>query len=180
MSAAIDHNKDRLKQVYDKYRNLHMSRDYYACRLALYQRYNLVYEIALAVGTSGAVGAWYIWQTATGMVTWAVVGGLISVLAVIKPILQLPKQIESYSKLYVAYSELYYDYKNLIDEVEVAGGLSLAMEETLKAAQGRYKDLALKDEPKPSEKLLQRCQADVNRKVPKFKSWYPEHIGEKA
>jgi hypothetical protein len=179
MSSKIDRNKDRLKQIYDKYRNLHMSRDYYACRLALYQRYNLIYEIALAVGTSGAVGGWYIWQTSAGKITWAVAGGGIALLAVIKPIVQLPKQIESYSKLHVAYSDLYYVYKTLIENVEVAGGLTAAMEETVKSARSRYNDLALKDDPTFSTKLLQRCQGEVNRKVDKFAIWYPAHIGEK-
>lgn len=179
MSAAIDHNKDRLKQVYDKYRTVHMSRDYYGCRLALYQKYNFFYEIVLAVGTSGAVGGWYMWRTEVGRTTWAVAGGLVALLAILKPIVQLPKQIENYSKLYVAYADLYYDYETLIEDVEVAGGLNAEMEEALKSARSRYKDLALKDDPNPSQKLLRQCQAEVNRKVPTFANWYAARVGGK-
>lgn len=175
MSSQIDTNKDRLRRIYDNYRTVWMSRDYYGCRLDLSQRYNLWYEVVLALGASGsAVSGWYVWQTQAGGAAWAFIAGASALLAVLKPTLQIPKQVERYSKLYTGYSDLAYDYGKLVDDITATGGITQEMREILNKAEARFKDLSLQDDPKPSEKLLRRCQDGVRKRVQNFEVWYPK------
>ncbi|HEX8475082.1 MAG TPA: hypothetical protein VF666_13715 [Pyrinomonadaceae bacterium] len=175
MSSPIDKNRERLKRVYDNYRTARMSREYYACRLSFFQNCNFWYEIVLAIGTSGsAISGWYVWQTATGKTVWAILTGAAALLAILKPALQLPKHIEQYSKLHTGYSSLSYDYGKLVDDIKATGGITREMTKSLNKAEERFKELALQDDPKPSEKLLRDCQGKVKKHVPPFAVWYPE------
>lgn len=149
-----------------------MSRDYYACRLAQVKRWNFMYEIVLAVGTSGTVAGWYLWQTPAGKTSWALFAGLVAILSILKPILQLPKEIERYSKLHTGYSALFYDLREHVDEIQNDGGITESREKSLKEARKRLLDLALQDDPKPSSRLLRQCQAEVNRLIPSFDEWH--------
>jgi hypothetical protein len=176
MSSRLDTNQDRLRRIYDDYRTVWMSREYYACRLSRYQRYNLVYEVALAVGASSTVAGWYIWQTPAGKTSWAVFAGVVAVLAIIKPILQLSKEIERYSKLFVGYSDLFYDYRYLVDAIKVKGGITKELRELTPKAENRYKELALQDDPKPSKRLLLSCQREVQKKAAPFRDWCPRPV----
>ena len=175
MASPIDSNKGRLRRVYDNYRAVWMSRDYYACRLDYLQKCNLWYEIVVAIGASGsAVSGWYVWQTQAGAFVWALIAGAAALLAILKPILQLPKQIERYSKLYTGYCDLTYDYGKLVDDVRATGGITPEIRELLEKSEERFKDLSLQDDPKPSEKLLRKCQEGVKRRTPNFEEWYPK------
>lgn len=174
MSSAIDRSRTHLKRIYDDYRDVLMSRDYYACRLVLFKRWNLVYEVLLAVGTSGAVAGWYLWQRPAGRTSWAVFAGLVAIMSVLKPILQVPKAIERYSKLHTAYCDLAYDFRELVDDIQSYGGITQAMTDSLAKAKRRYRDLTPQDDPKPASKLLRKCQAGVRKKVPSFDEWCPK------
>ncbi|MGH8491442.1 MAG: hypothetical protein ACREXS_21930 [Gammaproteobacteria bacterium] len=174
MSSSIDRSPIYLKRIYDDYRNVLMSRDYYACRLVLLKRWNFVYEILLAVGASGTVAGWYLWQTPVGKTSWALFAGLVALMSILKPILQVPKAIERYSKLHTGYCDLVYDFRELVDDIQSYGGITQTMRDSLAKAKGRYRDLAPQDDPKPSAKLLRKCQAEVKKKVPSFEEWCPK------
>lgn len=177
MASPIDNNRARLRRIYDNYRTAWMSRDYYACRLHYFRRCNQWYEIVLAVGASGSgLSGWYVWQTRAGVVVWAVIAGASALLAILKPILQIPKQVERYSKLYAGYCTLTYDYEKLVDEIKATGGLTPEMRELREKSEERFKALSEDDDPKPSEKLLRQCQEGVRRRVEKFDDWCPKPI----
>lgn len=174
MSSSIDRSPIHLRRIYDDYRNVQMSRDYYACRLVLFKRCNLVYETLLALGVSGTVAGWYLWQTPAGKTSWALFAGLVAIMSILKPILQVPKAIERYSKLQTGYCDLFYDQRELVDDIQINGGVTEAMTDSLAKSKERYRALALKDDAKFSQRLLRKCQAEVNRRVPSFKDWCPK------
>lgn len=162
----------RLRRIYDDYRTVQMNREYYACLLVRYKRWNVVYEIILAVGASGgAVAGWYLWQTPTGKPIWTAFAGAVAILSILKPIVQLPKQVDRYSRLHSGYTSLFYDLRALVDDIGDSGGINEAMAEPLARVQKRYQDLALLDDPKASSKLLSKCQQDVNRRCSSFAEW---------
>lgn len=176
MSSQPDTNRDRLKRIYDNYRNVEMSRDYYACRLKRFKDYNRAYEIIIAIGSSTTVAGWLIWQTEIGKVSWAIFAGIVAVLTIIKPILQLPKEIERYSKLHTGYCDLYYDYRHIVDEVKAGGGITKKLSESTAKAENRYRELALQDDEKPSMRLLRKCQTAVKQRVDSFDKWWPSQL----
>lgn len=180
MSSTLDTNQHRLRRIYDDYRTAQMNRDYYACRLETLKTYNRYYEIAIAIGTSTAVAGWHVWQTPAGKTVWAFFGALVAVLTIVKPILQLAKDIERYSKLHTGYSDLFYDYRHIIDEVKARGGINKQTAGAAAAAEKRYRDLALQDDPKPLAKLVDECFAAIEARSEPFDKWRPVPAGVEA
>src|ERR671920_372235 len=82
--------------IYDDYTNALAFNKYNAQRLATYRRWNLCLDIVVALGASSVVGSWAIWQSEAGAPFWAIVAGVAAALAILAPILQLPKSIEKY------------------------------------------------------------------------------------
>lgn len=172
----------QLEEVYDNYRTSLMNAKYYASRLTSFRIYNRIYEIILALGMSSAIAGWSFFQEWTfGKKAWAIFSGLVTVLAVLKPILQLPSQIERYSKLHIGYTNLYYDSVNLVSRIneskkEISESKSIPPEilQTREATQKRFKDLALQDDIKISKPLLRKCYDEVNAEIPVKYLWYPE------
>jgi hypothetical protein len=174
MSSPLDNNRTRLKHIYTDYRNVRLSRDYYACRLTSFRRWNRFYEIVLALGATGSVAAgWYIWRTSYGQPVWAVFSGLAAVLAIIKPILKIPEEVERYSKLFTGYAGLTLDYQEIVDGIKERGGIPPEMNENIVKASRRIKELALQDDPQPSKELLRKCQQSIKEVVPVFNDWLP-------
>lgn len=174
MSSPADKNPDRLRRLYNNYRTTRMSRDYYACRLDYLQKCNVWYEVVLAIGAGGsAISGWYVWKTSAGAWVWAFIAGASAVLAILKPILQIHKQVERYSKLHTAYCDLTYDYEKLVDDIKATKGITQQSRESIDKTEDRYKELALQDDPKPGDKLLRECQLKVMKSVPDFEVWYP-------
>jgi len=164
-----------LKEIYGDYRTVFMNEKYYRYRLTRFRNYNLAYEIALAIGASSTIAAWSIFHDwAAGKKLWAVYSGLVALLAILKPILQIPSQIERYSKLHVGYKDLFYDLDQMVDDIRAAETITEEMLKTRAAAKKRYKDLALQDETNVSRKLLEKCfnEVLVEKSVEDF--WYPE------
>lgn len=172
MSSPVDTNPARLKQIYDNYRDVLLSSDYYACRLVYLKRCNLYYEIILALGASGGlVAGWYIWKTSYGQPVWASFSGVAAVLAILKPILKISEEVGRYSKLYTGYADLAYDYKQLVNKIKIKGGISEELRREAVSAEKRFKSLSVDDDPRPSEKLLRKCQQAIKQRVPKFDDW---------
>jgi hypothetical protein len=84
---------EHLLRVYDDYRTARMNQKYYARRLSTYKRLNLTFEGALGVGTSGTIGSLAIWQTAIGTFAWALIAGATAIIAVLKPIIPISKEL---------------------------------------------------------------------------------------
>ena len=174
MASQLDANRIRLKNLYDQYRTARMNREYYGCRLHSYQQINLIYEIVLALGTSSAVAGFYFWKTEAGKEMWAAFGVVVVILSVLKPVLQLSKKVERYSRLHAGYGALFYDLKGVVDDAREAGGLDPKMKELIDKAGVRYRELGVEDDPKASDKLLRKCQESVKRSTPPFQEWWPE------
>ncbi|HEX8138504.1 MAG TPA: hypothetical protein VF544_13130 [Pyrinomonadaceae bacterium] len=169
----------RARAFYDDYRTAFMNHRYYECRLDTYKKWNLYYEIGLAIGTSGTVAAWYLWKTPLGAAVWPVIAGAVAVMSILKPLLNLSKRVETYSKLYVGYTELFYDLQQVKKKIEASGSVTDEILEPYAQADERFKKLALEDE-KAKEKLLNNCVAYVKKRNPPFEQWYQSHIVEEV
>ena len=104
-----------LRDLYDEYRTALMNREYYSCRLASVRTQNRILEIIIAVGTSSAVASWTIWQTEE--VVWTSIAAVVTLLTIVKPIIDYPKSIERYSKLFVGHGDVYYDLDRVVKRV---------------------------------------------------------------
>lgn len=165
--------RERLLQLYKTYRTALLNRKYYASRLTTFRKWNMALEIALAVGTSGTIGAWAVWSRGDGRYAWTIIAGLAAILAILKPILALPKQIERYTKLFAGYSDLYYDLEQMADEVRVSEGLRAETGKSYQRALDRFRKLSTDDDAKPDETLRWKCYRQVLTEIPAAALWLP-------
>jgi hypothetical protein len=165
---------DCVKAINNTYRTALMNRKYYGYRLSLMKTWNVVLEIIIAVGTSSAVGAWAIWKsTSVGENTWAILAGLATLFAVVKPFLNLSKHVEKYTKLFVGHGDVYYDLQTIATDLARVRDYTDEMHEAFKRALERIKKLALDDDPKINEKLRKRYFEEVNKEIPVGSLWWP-------
>lgn len=165
----------RVKAINDLYRSALMNKKYYEGRLSSYQRSNKMFEILLAVGTSTAVAGWGVWKvTNVGAVVWAALAGAAALAAVIKPILQLGREVERYSKLHFGYCSLFYDLDAMTFELRHSQVLPETAWSAFLQIRKRNNDLGLHDELKPKRTLLKKCQAEVLIEIPAGSLWLPK------
>ncbi|OGD12385.1 MAG: hypothetical protein A2Y86_03305 [Candidatus Aminicenantes bacterium RBG_13_62_12] len=172
---------DCAKSINDAFRTALMNRKYYGHRLTVTRSWNVALDIIIAVGASSAVGTWLIWKKSpAGENAWAMIAGLAALLAVIKPFLNLPKQLEKYSKLFIGHGDVYYDLKAITTELARVRDYTPKVQEAHGKAFERIKQLAPEDDPKIKEKLRRRFFEEVNREIPVESLWWPKKPGRKG
>jgi hypothetical protein len=160
--------------MYNTYRTAAMNEKYYANRLSHLTNWNRYYEIALAIGTSTAIASWAVWEAnSTAKTVRAIFSGLITLLAIIKPFLKLPEQIEKYSTLHTGYRALYLNLDSIVSTIRRRNGVTSEVQKLFDAAQEQYRSLALNDAVNINQKVLEQCQRLVNREIPVESLWYP-------
>ena len=171
-NAAYEQTVRELTYLYDSYRNTLLNRKYYGYRLGAFQAWNRGLEVVIAFGGSAAVGSWVVWEQQVGSFAWAAVGGLTTLIAIAKPVFDLPARIERYSKLFVSYGDAYYDLREIVTRT-TAGGLTPEQVGKYEAALARLRQLAANDDPRPNIRLASRCQTEVNSEIPAHTLWIP-------
>jgi hypothetical protein len=177
--AVVPNNRALLKQIYSLYRTVLLNQLYYSERLASFQRRNKIFEIFQALGTSSTIGAWGIFRDGSGKNVWIVIAGIASIISIIKPFLQWPKEIERYGQLSLGHSTLYLDVKRIVDRIAVDQGINDSTMKEIDGALNRYKDLALKDDPKPNIKKVQQFEDRVNQQISIKNLWMPSKNDKK-
>ena len=175
-------NRDELKKIYDKYREVYMNEKYYAHRLTTFSKWNDIYEGTLAIGASGTIASWPFFQKSEiGKNIWIIFGGVIAVLVVLKPFFKLAQKVESRSKLYIGYRDLRFDLEQLVDDIQANGfNITQEIKNTFIAANKRYKSLGLEDEINPVKKLVDKYFEEVNSEIPSFSIWSPQAQDQSA
>jgi len=136
--------------------------------------WNAALEIVIGVGTSSAIGAWAIWKsTSVGENVWAVLAGLATLFAIVKPFLNLSKHVEKYTKLFVGHGDVYYDLRTITTELARSRNYTDKMDEAFGRALERIKQLAPDDDPKVNEKLRRRFFDEVKKEIPVESLWWP-------
>jgi hypothetical protein len=172
MDAAT--SRGYLKNIHDEYRTALLNKKYYGARLQRYRRLNRMLEILIAVGAAGsAIAGFSVWQQGYGVTVWAVISGTSIVLATIKPLLDLPAQIERYAKLTGEYAKVSETYRNIEQDITAAKGLKTEQLETFNQIRRRAVELAELDDPDPDQSIVQKAYDDVNREVPAATLWMP-------
>jgi len=152
--------------VYDLLRLSSLNMKYYSRRLARIERLNLGIEIFLAFSASSAIAGMFL-TTGWGKAVWGSVGGLSSILLVIKPFLNLPKRIREYETVLTGYRALHND----LTEIKVMITQRRAYDATIKAdfrrAMKRHGLLVTKSPETTENAILKgKCEAEVLHQYP--------------
>src|SRR5438270_2841640 len=171
--AVVPNTRALLRQVYDLYRTALLNQLYYSDRLASFQSRNKFVEIIQALGMSSTIGAWGIFRNGTGKYVWIVIAGIATIISIIKPFLQWPKEIERYGQLSLGHATLYLDIKHTVQRIAVDQDIKDSTIKEIESAVNRYKELALKDDPKPILKKVQQFEDRVNQQIRVKDLWKP-------
>jgi hypothetical protein len=172
-----DNTSALLNEIYDIYRTAALNKNYYGEMLARYQLRNTWLEIAIAIGTasSGVSGAVALLNKFEyGSLLWGFFTAIASLLAIAKPILQLNKQVERYSKLFAGHLENFMNLQLLVTKIRRSRKLTAEMIEQFERAELRFVELSRGDDPKTVRKLHERCERDVRQAIPDLILWYPK------
>jgi hypothetical protein len=135
---------------------------------------NLTYEIVLAVGTSSAVAGFSFWQEAAGKTIWAAIGGLTTLLAIVKPVLNFPATLRRKQELLSSYMILDHDLNAIGIAVQQKRKFDKSARNRLARALQRKSELVGKDaESSVNERLRRRCYDEVLRELPSEAFYIP-------
>lgn len=162
LPEAVRRRRHNLEQMN---KTVLQKRYYNAHQLRLVKRINLYYEVFLAVGTSSAVGAWAILRNPVVSNFWAVFLGLITLLSVLKPILQLSGQIQRYSEAYIGYTDLSFVLKDLLAQIDLNRKVGAQIDKLFDRAQDKLRGLARLDDPRPRRRVFQRSGFEASREI---------------
>jgi hypothetical protein len=171
----LDPLRVQLRYIYNAYRTGLLNKKYYGEKLVNCQRYNLYMELAIALGAtgSGGVAGLAIWGTITGKFAWLVISGVATVLSVIKPVMQLGKEIEKYTKLYSGHTTIYLELKSIVEDIERSKSVTTKIEDRYETIRTQAKELGGLDDPRQNEGLVRKLQGEVNLEIPQERLWVP-------
>jgi hypothetical protein len=165
----------RVKEIYDTYRTSLLNAKYYGCKLSSLRKYNFILEAIVAVGAAGSgVAGWQLWDAPGWKPVYLVIAATASLLAVLKPLSQISKQIETYSKLFGAHTSNSMALRRLVSEISSVEDVTEEHRQSYNTIYDRMIELAALDDPRPSKRLIQMFQNEVNIEVPPNSLWWPK------
>jgi hypothetical protein len=163
-----------LRNIHREFRTAALNMKYYGYKLVRYQRANTIVEVLIACGatTGTGIAGFAIWKNGAGTTAWEIISGLSIILATLKPIIALPKQIERYSKLASSYATIFETYRGMEQDFK---GTGLTTEQVAQYNQLRAEvvKLAADDDRNPSRKRIKRFADEVNKEIPAWSLWMP-------
>jgi hypothetical protein len=97
--------------------------------------------VVVGSATSGVSG-WAIWTWGYGQHVWLVIAAIATLLAALKPVLQINKKIELYGKLFGGHRANYLAVQVLVERIQAQRAFTPGMQAVYRAIHGRYVDLA--------------------------------------
>ena len=177
--ARADSKYRAVHNIYDTYHKVCVNRKYYSYRLEMLKQWNTVIEILIAIGvSSSSVSALALWAGDFGKAAWGLLGAVVSILAIVKPFLQLPKQIERYSRLFVGNNAANFELKKLVDEIQERRALTPETEFKYATALERLREIEADEDPVQNKRLVNRFDAEVKDELQEKKFWSPRKTGE--
>lgn len=169
-----DIEQEKARVINDDFRDAAFNRRYYSCLLARSKRVNLMLDVVVAIGTSGAIAAWNVWQHGPGTFVWKSLAAVATLVALVKPFLNLPKEIERYSELVTGWANVFYDLKQITVRMRTCGAITDEIWSAFEPTQQRVKELGVKDDPSIDKRLQRRCFEDIKKQIPSDALWWPE------
>jgi hypothetical protein len=166
----------KLDRIYDLRRDCLLNELYYGYRLSLFSRINIWLDVVIVIGSGASgVSGWVIWTTYPQLkAIWAVIAATAILLTALKPVLHIDTRVKHYGILFASYRQLSMNMAGIVDELAEARRVSLELEREVSRVRTRYRAMAADDDPKPSPKLVENIQSEVNKRIPVDSLFYPD------
>jgi hypothetical protein len=169
-----DVEQEKATIINDSFRDAAFNRRYYSCLLTRTKRLNLTLDVLVAVGSSATIAAWNVWQVGSATYIWKLLAGFSTLVALVKPFLSLPSEIQRYSELVSGWAAVFYDLKQITIRARTSGKVADDTWSGFEAMQHRVKELGLKDDPAVHKRLQRRCFDEIKVHIPPESLWWPE------
>lgn len=172
-------SRQKFENIYDEFRTLVLSREYYARRMKR-QRFLLKWlDIFLAIFAAGSgVLGFALWKSQfvgipVGPLFLSIATGMAVVVAIVRPYLKLEDDLERLSSMQAVYSALSFAMHDIVRKVKTDGqvdGVADAVYGVLRQVRG---NIGTKEDAPPNEKLLRKVMLLVNEMHPENSFYYP-------
>jgi len=169
-------SKQLIWEVYDNYRTVRLNVKYYAERLEKFVRWNMTFEIGIAISAPGSVvsGLWFL-KNETGIVAWQCIAAVTAILAFLKPFFRFTHQIKKYEQTLSGYRSLDQDLYEVTLQIKNDEAYSPAAKKMFAAALKKMKILvAAPPERKYNTALVAKLVNAVNEELPKDSFYFPK------
>lgn len=163
-------------EVYDNYRTARLNVKYYSARLDKFVKWNMAFEIAVAISAPGSVisGLWFL-KTDTGLVAWQVIAACTAVIGFLKPFFKFAHRIKLYEQTLSSYRALEQDLYEVMLQIMNDDAYSPAAKRMFEAALKKMKHLVTSPpEQQTDNVLVAKLSEEVVAEIPKESLYFPE------
>lgn len=165
-----------LRIIYDFYRTSLLNAKYFGLRL---RQANLLYVssewVILAGSATSGVSGWAIWTYGfASKDAWLIIAAISTLISASKPILQLNKRIERYSRLFAGHNSIYLSMIEVVNRIEIRQEVNQDIEREYAQLYKKFVDLSKDDDPSPPNKLVERLASEVIEQIPSERLWWPK------
>jgi hypothetical protein len=171
---------EEYKQLCVDLRNACLNELYYKGVADRASNWNTGFEIIIALFASGsAISAWNVWRTASGQSAWAILAGLATVAAYLKPILRHAERAKTATSLHTGFKGLHLELEDLWRDLKLKRAIETADRNRRKSILERTRKLEVLEIQTGSEdrELKRTCADEVKRRYPPQELWIPEFAG---
>jgi hypothetical protein len=167
-------DRDLVELLWDNARTARLSELDYGERLDRLSRWNIIFELLVAIGASGSgIAGWAVWQDKIGAVVWASIAGLAAVIAIAKPLLALDRRIRHATRQQQLYRGILSSLENLAFDIQQAGTLSAENRRRYQRARENLRQAEDADDPAQNLRQLEQLQKRVDKEMPAHSLWVP-------
>jgi hypothetical protein len=160
-----------LREIDTRYRAAKLSQMYYGVKLARWRTIHTWMDVAIAVGTTGSgVASLAIWQGFAGQYVWLFISGIATVLATIKPGIDVAGRIDRYSNLQSSLGAICVEFEDLISEINRSLTISSKSRAKYSEVRKRMRQLKGLEVPLPDANLVRQLQVEVDAEPTWFAS----------
>lgn len=164
--------------VYNLWRTARLNVKYYSARIETVESQHFWMDAIVAVTAPGsAIAGLAFIQTGAGQAIWSFFCVVAAIVAVIKPLLKIPKKLKAYEETLVGYKALDHDLQRISARIKTARAYTVELQELTVRAIERKAEIACKEtESKENKKLKVRLTAEVNQELPVGSFYVPPYL----
>ena len=164
----------RHEEICDALRTSRLNAKYYGDRLETLRRWNLGFDLAIAVGTSGTLAATAAAKTGAGTSVMITLAAIAATLGVVKPVLALARRIERAARLWAGWNGIFNALRKMTADIAANEGVRPELVPIYAELVERMDQLTGEDDSSPDRATLRRIQDEVNEEFPPSSFWCPK------
>lgn len=164
--------------VYNLLRTARLNVKYYSARIDTVESHHFWMDTIVAVtAPSSAIAGFTFIQTGSGEAIWSLLCVIAAGVAVIKPLLKLPKKLKAYEETLVGYKALDHDLQSISTQIKTARAYTVELQEqTVRALERKSKIASKETENKEDKKLKAKATAEVNNELQVESFFVPHYV----